>query len=45
MLLRRRGIFGFERTLFIKSKDKKWWIELRSNRMKEVQAEAGTSAK
>ncbi len=33
------GIFGFERTLYGKSRDKKWWIELRRNRMKDVEAE------
>ena len=35
------GIFGFDRTLFGKPKDKKWWMELRRNRMNDVQAEAG----
>ena len=35
------GIFGFDRTLFGKAKDKKWWMELRRNKMKDVQAEAG----
>ncbi len=36
------GVFGFDRTLFGKPKDKKWWLELRRNRMNDVQAEAGT---
>ncbi len=35
------GIFGFDRTLFGKSKDKKWWMELRRNKMNDIQAEAG----
>jgi DNA polymerase elongation subunit (family B) len=35
------GIFGFDRTLFGKPKDKKWWMELRRNKMNDVQAEAG----
>ena len=33
------GIFGFDRTLFGKSKDKKWWMQLRRNRMSDVKAE------
>jgi hypothetical protein len=33
------GIFGFDRTLFGKSKDKRWWMSLRRNRMNDVQAE------
>src|SRR6476620_4543316 len=32
------GIFGFDRTLFGKSKDKLWWMELKKNRMNDVQA-------
>ena len=28
------GVFGFDRTLFGKPKDKKWWMELRQNRMR-----------
>jgi hypothetical protein len=32
------GIFGFDRTLFGKSKDKGWWMSLRRNRMNDVQA-------
>jgi DNA polymerase elongation subunit (family B) len=35
------GIFGFSRELYGKPKDKKWWMELRRNRMNDVQAEAG----
>ena len=35
------GIFGFDRTLYGKPKDKKWWMELRRNKMNDVQAEAG----
>ena len=35
------GIFGFDRTLFGKSKDKRWWMQLRRNRMNDIQAEAG----
>ena len=34
------GIFGFDRTLFGKPKDTKWWMELRRNKMNDVQAEA-----
>ena len=34
------GIFGFDRTLYGKPKDKKWWMELRRNRMNDMQAEA-----
>lgn len=35
------GIFGFDRTLFGKPKDRKWWMSLRRNRMNDVQAEVG----
>ena len=35
------GIFEFDRTLYGKAKDKKWWMELRRNRMNDVQAEVG----
>ena len=35
------GIFGFDRTLYGKPKDKRWWIELRRNRMNDVNAETG----
>ena len=34
------GIFGFDRTLYGKPKDKKWWMELRRSKMNDVQAEA-----
>jgi DNA polymerase elongation subunit (family B) len=33
------GIFGFDRKLFGKPKDKKWWMQLRRNRMSDVKAE------
>ena len=33
------GIFGFDRTLFGKPKDKKWWMQLRRNRLSDVKAE------
>ena len=33
------GIFGFDRTKFGKPKDKKWWMQLRRNRMSDVKAE------
>ena len=36
------GIFGFDRTLFGKAKDKKWWMKFRRDRINDVQAEAGT---
>jgi hypothetical protein len=36
------GIFEFDRTLFGKPKDRKWWMTLRRNRMNDVQAEIGT---
>lgn len=35
------GIFGFSRELYGKPNDKKWWMELRRNRMNDVQAETG----
>jgi ubiquinone/menaquinone biosynthesis C-methylase UbiE len=35
------GIFGFNRTLFGKPKDKKWWMELRRNNRNDVRAEVG----
>jgi hypothetical protein len=35
------GIFGFDRTLFGKAKDKKWWMQLSKNRMSDVKTEAG----
>jgi hypothetical protein len=36
-------IFGFDRTMYGKPKDKKWWIELRRNRMRDVRAEGASS--
>jgi len=36
------GIFGFDRTLFGKTKDRKWWMEIRRNRMNDVEAGIGT---
>ena len=33
------GIFGFDRTLFGKPKDKKWWMQLRRNRETDMKAE------
>ena len=33
------GIFGFDRTLFGKAKDRKWWMQLRRNREFDVRAE------
>jgi DNA polymerase elongation subunit (family B) len=36
------GIFGFDRTLFGKSKDKKWWMQLRRNRLSDMKAEINT---
>ena len=33
------GIFGFDRTLFGKPKDDKWWMQLSRNRMSDVKAE------
>jgi DNA polymerase elongation subunit (family B) len=33
------GIFGFDRSLFGKPRDKKWWMQLRRNRMSDVKAE------
>jgi hypothetical protein len=35
------GIFGFDRILYGKQKDKRWWMELRRNVMNDVEAEAG----
>jgi DNA polymerase elongation subunit (family B) len=35
------GIFGFDRTLYGKPNDKKWWMELRRNKMNDVQTEVG----
>lgn len=36
------GIFGFDRTLYGKPKEKKWWVELKRNRMKDLEAEFAT---
>ena len=33
------GIFRFDRTLFGKPKDKKWWMQLKRNREFDVKAE------
>jgi glutamate-1-semialdehyde aminotransferase len=33
------GIFGFDRTLFGKPKDKKWWMQLKRNGMSDVKVE------
>jgi DNA polymerase elongation subunit (family B) len=33
------GIFGFDRAMFGKPKDKKWWMQLRRNRISDVKAE------
>ena len=36
------GIFGFNRSLHgEKPKDGEWWMELRRNKMNDVQAETG----
>jgi len=32
------GIYGFDRTMYDKPKDKKWWIKLRRNRMIDCRA-------
>lgn len=34
------AIFGFDRTLYGKAKDKKWWLELKRNRMNDIDAES-----
>ncbi|HEX9317387.1 MAG TPA: hypothetical protein VF884_00460 [Nitrososphaeraceae archaeon] len=34
------GIFRFDRYLYGKSKDKKWWMELKRNRMLDISAES-----
>ena len=36
------GVFGFFMESYCKPKDKKWWMELRRNRMNDVRAEIGT---
>ena len=33
------GIFGFDRTLFGRPKDKKWWMQLIRNRLSDMKAE------
>jgi DNA polymerase elongation subunit (family B) len=33
------GIFGFDRTLYGKPKDKKWWMELMRNSLRDIDAE------
>lgn len=33
------GIFGFDRTLYGKPKDKRWWMELKRNRLRNIDAE------
>jgi hypothetical protein len=35
------GIFGCDRTLYGKPKDKKWWMQLRRNAMNDVLGFAG----
>jgi hypothetical protein len=30
------GIFGFDRTIFGKPKDRKWWMQLRRNAMNDI---------
>jgi DNA polymerase elongation subunit (family B) len=36
------GIFGFDPTMYGKAKDRKWWTELRRNRIRDVDVEAGS---
>jgi len=33
-------VFGFDRTMYGKPKDKKWWMEIRRNLIQDIQAEA-----
>jgi hypothetical protein len=33
------GIFGFDRTIYCKSKEK-WWLDLKRNRMRDIDAES-----
>jgi len=33
------GIFKFDRTLYGKTKDKRWWMELKRNRMLDMNTE------
>ncbi len=35
------GTFGFDRTLFGKAKDRRWWEEFRQNTMRDVLTEIG----
>ena len=35
------GIFRLDRTSYGKQKDNKWWMEVRRNRVNDIQAEAG----
>ena len=37
------AIFGFDRTLFGKPKHKKWWMQIRRNRISDVKAEINSS--
>lgn len=34
------GIFNFDRTVYGKANDRKWWLELKRNRMQDIQAES-----
>jgi DNA polymerase elongation subunit (family B) len=36
------GIFCFDRTLYGKAKDKKWWMELKRNAIYDMKAEVDT---
>lgn len=33
------GIFGFDRTLFGKPKERKWWMQIKRNRTSDMKAE------
>lgn len=33
------GIFSFDRTLYNKDKEKKWWLEAKRNRIQDIEAE------
>jgi hypothetical protein len=33
------GIFGFDRTLYGRPKDKKWWMQIKRNRISDMKAE------
>ncbi len=37
------GIFSFDRTLYGKPKDRKWWMELKRNRLRDIEAESSMS--